>query len=187
MTRMHRGFEGMLEVDNLPDALFVVDVNYEDIAVMEANRLHIPVVAIVDTNSDPTRASHPIPANDDSAKSIKIVLEAVAEAIQIGLAAYDMKQADSKRRKKIISNEEMTGDNAVTMDAALESGAAKVTDKDEEAALASREKPTTVIRRRRTTKKVEEKVEEKSSEASKNVEEKVEEKKVEEKSTEITE
>ncbi|MDR1907151.1 MAG: 30S ribosomal protein S2 [Puniceicoccales bacterium] len=163
MIRMHRGFEGMLEVNDLPDALFIVDVNYEDIAVMEANRLHIPIVAIVDTNSDPTHIAHVIPANDDSVKSIKIILETVSEAIQTGLVAYDIKQSDSKRRKKIISNEEMTGANAVTMDAALESEAEKVTDKDEEAAIASREK-TVVTRRKRSTKKVEEKVEEKSPE-----------------------
>lgn len=166
MVRMHRGFEGMLEVEDLPDALFVVDVNYEDIAVMEANRLHIPIVAIVDTNSDPTCVNYPIPANDDSTKSIRIILETVSEAIQVGLVAHDLKQADNKRRKKIISNEEIAGHGAVTMDAALESEAAKVTDKDEEAAIASREKPT-VTQRRRTTKKVEEKVTEK-------VEEKVE-------------
>jgi small subunit ribosomal protein S2 len=162
MTRMHRGFEGMLEVDDLPDALFIVDVNYEDIAVMEANRLHIPIIAVVDTNSDPTHITHVIPANDDSTKSIRIILETVAEAIQIGQAAYDAKQMDSRKRKKIISNEEMAGANAVTMDAALTSEAEKVTDKDEEVAIASREKQPTAIQRRHSTKKVEEKSEEKS-------------------------
>ncbi|MDR2812571.1 MAG: 30S ribosomal protein S2 [Puniceicoccales bacterium] len=165
MVRMHRGFEGMLEVNDLPDALFIVDVNYEDIAVMEANRLHIPIVAIVDTNSDPTRVAYPIPANDDSTKSIKIILEVIAEAIQGGQTAYDVKQADSKKRKRIISNEEMVGANAVTMDAALESEAEKVTDKDEEAAIASHEKPV-VTRRRHPTKKIEENVEKKSAEAA---------------------
>jgi small subunit ribosomal protein S2 len=152
MIRMHRGFEGMLGVNDLPDALFIVDVHYEDIAVMEANRLLIPIVAIVDTNSDPTCVNHPIPANDDSTKSIKIILEAVAEAIQVGLTAYDMKQADNRKRRKIISNEEMEGAGAVTMDAALKSEAEKVTDKDEEAAVANREKPA-VPRRGRPTKK----------------------------------
>jgi small subunit ribosomal protein S2 len=160
MARMHRGFEGMLRVNDLPDALFVVDVNYEDISVMEANRLHIPIVGVVDTNSDPTNITHVIPANDDSVKSIKIILEAVAEAIQTGQAVYDARQADNKKRKKIISNEEMVGAGAVTMDAALENEAKNVTDKDEAAAIASHEKPA-VTRQRRSTKKVEEKVEEK--------------------------
>ncbi|MDR0418505.1 MAG: 30S ribosomal protein S2 [Puniceicoccales bacterium] len=165
MARMHRGFEGMLEVDDLPDALFIVDVNYEDIAVMEANRLHIPIIAIVDTNSDPTNITHVIPANDDSTKSIKIILEAVAEAVQAGQAAYDAKQMDNKRRKKIISNEEMTGTDAVTMDAALANEMEKVTDKDEEAAIANREKPTSTWRRR-STKNGEEKSEKKSEETT---------------------
>jgi small subunit ribosomal protein S2 len=160
MIRMHRGFEGMLEVNDIPDALFIVDVNYENIAVMEANRLHIPVVAVVDTNSDPTNITHVIPANDDSTKSIKIISEVVAEAIQAGQAAYDARQADGKKRKRIISNEEMMGVGAVTMDAALESGAEKITDKDEETAIASHEKPVTT-RRRHSTKKIDEKTEEK--------------------------
>jgi small subunit ribosomal protein S2 len=70
MIRMYRVFEGMLEVSHLPDALFIVDVNYEDIAVMEANRLQIPIGAIVDTNSDPMHITHVIPANDEHVKSI---------------------------------------------------------------------------------------------------------------------
>jgi small subunit ribosomal protein S2 len=163
MIRMHRGFEEMLEVNDLPDALFIVDVNYENTAVMEANHLHMPIVAIIDTNSDPTHIAHVIPANDDSVKSMKIILETVSEAIQTGRVACNIKQSDSKRRQTIISNEEMTRANAITMDAAFENEAEKITDKNEEAAIASREKPV-VTRRKHSTKKVEEKIEEKSPE-----------------------
>jgi len=75
MVRMHRNFEGMLDVNELPAALFVIDINYEDIAAAEARRLGIPVIGLVDTNSDPSGVDFPIPGNDDAAKSIRIVCE----------------------------------------------------------------------------------------------------------------
>ena len=86
MSRMHRNFEGLLEMAELPAAVFVIDTNTEQIAVAEANRLDIPVVALVDTNSDPSIITHPIPGNDDSVKSIRIIVETVVEAIQNGLS-----------------------------------------------------------------------------------------------------
>jgi hypothetical protein len=73
------------------------------------------------------------------------------EAIQIGQAAYDANQIDNRRRKKIISNEEMAAVDAGTMDVAFASETGKVTHKDEEVAIVSREKPT-VIQRRHSTK-----------------------------------
>jgi len=85
MVRMNRNFEGIIDVNELPSALFVVDVNFEDIAVEEARRLGIPVIALVDTNSDPSLVDYPIPGNDDAAKSIRIIVEAIVEAIQNGL------------------------------------------------------------------------------------------------------
>jgi len=86
MARMHRNFEGMLEVKKLPAALFIIDVKNEAIAVSEARRLKIPVVALVDTNSDPTQVTYPIPGNDDAVKSIRLVTEVIMEAVQNGLA-----------------------------------------------------------------------------------------------------
>lgn len=86
MARMHRNFEGMLEVKTLPKALFVIDVKNETIAVSEARRLKIPVVALVDTNSDPTTVDYPIPGNDDAVKSVRLVTEVIMEAVQNGLA-----------------------------------------------------------------------------------------------------
>ncbi|HQU08772.1 MAG: 30S ribosomal protein S2 [Verrucomicrobia bacterium 21-51-4] len=87
MERMHRNFEGIQTMRNLPAALIVIDTNHEAIAVAEANRLGIPVVALVDTNSNPFVAQYPIPGNDDAAKSIRVIAEALAEAIQEGAAA----------------------------------------------------------------------------------------------------
>src|SRR5690606_5148570 len=61
MARMHRNFEGLQEMGKLPSALFVIDIKHEEIAVAEAKKLNIPVIALVDTNSDPSQVSHPIP------------------------------------------------------------------------------------------------------------------------------
>lgn len=86
MARMTRNFDGIAALDALPAAMFVIDAGYEEIAVLEAKRLGIPCVGLVDTNSDPTQLSHPIPGNDDAAKSIRIVVETIVGAIQAGLA-----------------------------------------------------------------------------------------------------
>lgn len=85
MVRMNRNFEGFLEMNQLPGALIVIDVNHEEIAVREARRLGIPVVGLVDTNSDPATVDYPIPGNDDAAKSIGMVVDVLVEAIQSGL------------------------------------------------------------------------------------------------------
>ena len=68
----------------LPDAIFVVDVQHEQIAVTEANKLGIPVFAVVDTNSDPDGVDYVIPGNDDAIRAIRLYLTAVADAVQEG-------------------------------------------------------------------------------------------------------
>jgi small subunit ribosomal protein S2 len=93
MARMHRNFEGMLQMTSLPNALFVIDAKTEYIAVSEGNRIGVPIVALVDTNSDPSLAKYPIPGNDDAVKSIRLVTEVILEAIQNGLARRDSKPA----------------------------------------------------------------------------------------------
>ncbi len=86
MARMNRNFEGLLEIRGLPAALFVIDIRNEAIAVNEARRLNVPVVALVDTNSDPSLVDYPIPGNDDAVKSIRIITEVIMESVQNGLA-----------------------------------------------------------------------------------------------------
>jgi len=81
---MHRNFEGMLNLQGLPGAMFVIDSHNEAIAIAEANRLKIPVIALVDSNSDPSLLTHPIPGNDDSTKSIRIIVDVILDAIQSG-------------------------------------------------------------------------------------------------------
>lgn len=93
MSRMLRNFDGITEMGDLPGAMFVVDINHEEIAVAEGARCNIPVVALVDTNSDPSRVKYPIPGNDDAVKSIRIIVDAVVEAIQNGLAQREARRA----------------------------------------------------------------------------------------------
>jgi small subunit ribosomal protein S2 len=93
MVRMQRNFSGIVDMVGLPSAMFVVDVNHEKIAVAEAQRCGIPCVGLVDTNSDPTTLSHPIPGNDDAVKSIRIIVEAIVAAVQSGLAQRDTRRA----------------------------------------------------------------------------------------------
>jgi small subunit ribosomal protein S2 len=79
--RMSKNLDGVLEMDKLPDALVVIDTNREEIAIAEANRLNVPIVAIVDTNCDPERVSYPIAGNDDAIRSIRVILQKLVDAI----------------------------------------------------------------------------------------------------------
>jgi len=92
MSRMDRNFEGILNIEKLPAAVFIIDTKNEEIAVAEAKRLGIPVIGLVDTNSDPTILDYPIPGNDDAVKSIRIIVETVMEAVQEGLAKREAKK-----------------------------------------------------------------------------------------------
>ena len=83
--KLEKNLGSIADLTRLPAALFVVDVMKEQIAVREANRLGIPVFAIVDTNSNPNNIDYVIPANDDASKSIEMILKAVTDAIQEGL------------------------------------------------------------------------------------------------------
>ena len=100
ITRQRAKLEKMLgsiaDLNRLPAALFVIDVMKEHIAVREANRLGIPVFAMVDTNSDPTFIDFVIPANDDATKSIELVLEVVCQAINEGLQESNAEKDSSE-------------------------------------------------------------------------------------------
>jgi small subunit ribosomal protein S2 len=93
MGRMQRNFNGIVEMGGLPSALFIVDVGHEKIAVAEAARSGIPSIALVDTNSDPSLVTYPIPGNDDAVKSVRIIVETIVAAIQSGLSQRDARRA----------------------------------------------------------------------------------------------
>ena len=80
-AKLHRALAGIADLERLPDALFVVDIEHEHIAVKEAIKLGIPVVAVVDSNCDPEPVDYVIPGNDDSSRSIELFLSAASEAI----------------------------------------------------------------------------------------------------------
>ena len=82
--KLERSIGGIKEMYGLPDVLFVVDVDHERIAVTEANKLGIPVIGIVDTNSDPDGVDYVIPGNDDAIRAIKVYVKAVADAVIAG-------------------------------------------------------------------------------------------------------
>ena len=83
--KLDRSLGGIKEMGGLPDMLFVVDTNKEDIAVAEAVKLGIPVVAVIDSNSDPAGITFPIPGNDDAIRSISLYCELVSAAVLDGL------------------------------------------------------------------------------------------------------
>ncbi len=93
MARMTRNFDGIAGISGLPRAMFVIDVSYEEIAVREAARVGIPSIGLVDTNSDPTLLTYPIPGNDDATKSVRIIVETIVAAIQAGLAHRESRRA----------------------------------------------------------------------------------------------
>ena len=99
-AKLEKNLGSIADLTRLPSALFVVDVMKEHIAVKEANRLGIPVFAIVDTNSDPKDVDFMIPANDDAKDSVEVILNACCAAIAEGLEERKAEKADEKAAKE---------------------------------------------------------------------------------------
>lgn len=95
-AKLEKTLGSIADLTRLPSALFVIDVMKEHIAVREANRLGIPVFAMVDTNSDPSNIDHVIPANDDATKSVEVILGAICEAITEGLQERKIEKIDAE-------------------------------------------------------------------------------------------
>ncbi len=110
MSRMQRNFEGLLEYRDLPAAMIVIDTKHEAIAVNEANRLKIPVIGLCDSNSDPSVLQFPVPGNDDAAKSIRLVVEVLTQAVQSGMARRKVERDPRKTVTPVARSE--SGDNA---------------------------------------------------------------------------
>jgi small subunit ribosomal protein S2 len=92
-ARLNKYFDGLRDLDKMPAAMFVVDTKREHNAVAEAKTLGIPVVAFVDTNSDPDDAEYPIAANDDAIRSIRLILGAISQSITQGRAEFESKKS----------------------------------------------------------------------------------------------
>ena len=92
LIRLEENFCGLSEMERVPGCMFIIDTKREDIAVREANRLGIPIVAICDTNADPDMISHPIPGNDDALRSIRLLTKLVTDSIIAGRKKYESAQ-----------------------------------------------------------------------------------------------
>lgn len=98
-AKLEKLLGGIADLNRLPAALFVIDVKREHIAVTEAQKLNIPVFAMIDTNSDPDGVDFPIPANDDAFKSINIITRQIAKVIEEGLMERKRDKEDAAMKK----------------------------------------------------------------------------------------
>lgn len=109
--KLARVLGGIVEMNRLPAALFVIDTNREQLAIAEAQKLNIPIFGLVDTNADPTKIDFPIPSNDDAAKSIQLITDQITVAIKEGLEERkkmreEKKQAENQPEDTLESTEE---------------------------------------------------------------------------------
>jgi small subunit ribosomal protein S2 len=98
--KLEKVLGGIADLTRLPAAIFIVDVKKEHIALTEALKLGIPVFAMVDTNSDPSKVDFPIPANDDAFKSINVITKAIGKAIEEGLMERKKDKEDVKLKEE---------------------------------------------------------------------------------------
>ncbi len=100
ITKHEKNLAGITDMEKLPGAIFVIDAKHEEIAIKEANVLGIPVVAIVDTDSDPDRVQYPIPGNDDAIRSIRLLTGIITDSIIEGL--QKVKRNVAERQKDVV-------------------------------------------------------------------------------------
>ena len=99
-AKLEKVLGGIAELNRLPSALFIVDIKKEHIAVAEARKLNIPTIAMVDTNSNPNVVDFPIPANDDAAKSIQLIIRTITDSIAEGLEERKKRREDDRLKKE---------------------------------------------------------------------------------------
>ncbi len=106
LAKLEQLLTGIEKMERLPDILYVVDIRREEIAVREARKLGIPIVAIVDTNCDPELVDFPIPGNDDAIRSIRLITGKIAEAVREGLALREAREKEQMERAVAVTTEE---------------------------------------------------------------------------------
>ena len=94
LTKLHANLNGVRDMERVPDIIFIVDTKREEIAVKEAQRLHIPVIGMLDTNADPDEVDYGIPSNDDAIRAINLVATVMAEAVLAGVGATPVDEGD---------------------------------------------------------------------------------------------
>lgn len=112
MDKLERSIGGIKDMGGLPDAMFVVDVDHEDIAVKEARKLGIPVIGVVDTNSDPDGIDYIVPGNDDAIRAVQLYVRAVADAIIEGREYAGLQAGGAKADDFVEVEEEAAAETA---------------------------------------------------------------------------
>lgn len=111
-SKLEIQFGSISDLNRLPAALFIVDINKEHIAVKEARKLNIPTFAMVDTNTDPNLVDFPIPANDDASKSISLIVELMAKAIEEGIMERKSEKEEKIKKDKEAKKKEQEAKEA---------------------------------------------------------------------------
>ena len=101
LERMDKYLIGLTALDRMPDALYIADMRTEKTALAETARTELPVVAVCDSNTDPTKVNYAIPANDDAVNSIKMIADLIAEAIIEGKAEFEKKRAERVKEEPV--------------------------------------------------------------------------------------
>ena len=134
--KMERALGGIKDMESLPEALFVIDTVHEHIAVKEANRLGIPVIAVVDTNCDPEEVDFPIPGNDDAIRAIRLFTSRIADSVLEGLNLADERFVGPGDEAEAADDEAAPAEEpAKAEEAAVEAAPAEEPAKAEEAAV----------------------------------------------------
>lgn len=116
LAKMDESLAGLTALDKLPDAIFIPAMQREKTAVTEANRTGVTIVGVCDTNANPGKANHIIPANDDAIKSIDLMVNLVADAVKEGRAEYEKKAAAERMTKKDATVKPMSPKKAATLE-----------------------------------------------------------------------
>ncbi len=106
LAKLEQLLAGIEKMDKLPSILYVIDIRREEIAIREARKLGIPIVAIVDTNCDPDLVDFPIPGNDDAIRSIRLITSKIAEAVKEGLALREAKEKEQIEAAMVVEKAE---------------------------------------------------------------------------------
>ncbi len=125
MEKLERSIGGIKDMGGLPDALFIIDVDNERIAIQEANKMGIPVIGIVDTNSNPEGVDYIIPGNDDAIRAIKLYVSSAADTCLAGTAKANETSLASKDEFVEVVTEADTTETALTDESSVDEGASK--------------------------------------------------------------
>ena len=115
--KLEQSLGGIKGMKKLPDAIFVIDPNQEEIAVKEARKLRIPVVAVIDTNCDPDMVDCKVPGNDDAIRAIRLFCAAIADAVIEGKSLYEQSLVRNKEEEKVVELAAVAADGAAATSA----------------------------------------------------------------------